>query len=356
MAKRDYYEVLGLGKSASVDEIKRAYRKKAVELHPDKGGDAEKFKEVSEAYEVLKNPDKRQQYDQFGHGFSGAQFGGAQGFGGAGIDLDLDLGDIFSTFFGGGAPTRTRRETRARDIEVAISIDFKDAVFGTTQKLTLKLKDVCDRCKGSRAEPGAKLEACQTCGGSGRVVRTQNTILGSIQQTAVCARCDGRGEVPEKICARCQGAGTIDTTRTINLKIPAGIADGATVRLTGQGEAVTGGHKGDLYVVVNVKSHPKFNRRGYDIASEQTIDMVDAVLGAEMEVDTIDGPVKMKVPPGTQAGQSFKLSNRGVPHGSRRGNHLVTLQVMIPKKLTTKQKELLQQFAKGGDKKAFWNR
>lgn len=365
MTKRDYYEVLGLGKSATAEEIKRAYRKKAVELHPDKGGDAEKFKEVNEAYETLKDPQKRSGYDQFGHaagGYGGGSpFGGAAGgfdFGGfgqgGGVEMDVDLGDIFGSFFGGGRGSA--RTSRGRDVAVDLSIDFKEAVFGTTKKINLNLEDTCKHCKGKRAEPGSKISPCHTCGGSGRVTRTQNTILGSIQHSTTCTDCQGRGEKPEKLCTECNGKGTVQTAQEINIKIPAGVNDGAAIKLAGKGEAVSSGEKGDLYIKLHVKAHAKFKRSGHDITSEQTIELVEAVLGSEIKVGTIDGEVKMKVPAGTQSGQSFKLAGHGVPYGSRRGSHIVTLEVHIPKKLNKKQKELLEEFAKASGKKGFWAR
>jgi molecular chaperone DnaJ len=367
MTKRDYYEVLGVSKSASADEIKKAFRKKAIEYHPDKGGDAEKFKEVNEAHEVLKDSDKRQRYDQFGHAGVGADPTGGAGFGGFGgfgqgqqfeVDLgDMGLGDLFSSFFGGGFGGQTRRETRARDIETEVVLDFEEAVFGTEKKIRLSLEQICSRCEGTRAEPGSKVKQCETCSGSGRVTRSQRTILGTIQSTQVCPTCQGEGEVPEKTCSQCRGRGVERVSKDIAVKIPAGIDDGATIRLRGMGEQTRKGSTGDLYVNIKVRPHKQFTREGDLILSEQSISMADAVLGTTIEVETVDGKVKMKVPAGTQSGTDFKLSGHGVHHirGGGRGAHIVRINVEIPRKLTTKQKQLLEEFAKEQGK-GFWSR
>ncbi len=359
MAKRDYYEILGINKSASADEIKKAFRRKAVEYHPDKqGGDEAKFKELNEAYEVLKDPSKKQRYDQFGHagvggGAGGNPFEGFGGFGGAqgqniNFDFgDLGLGDIFGSFFGNGHGGSSRpRQNRGRDVEARVEISFENAVFGTEVKLELDLEDTCAHCKGSTVEPGHELQTCDQCGGSGQVVTATRTIFGNIQQAMVCPKCAGSGKVPEKVCSVCQGKGTQAKKQTIDLKIPAGIDDGATIRLREHGEAVANGPKGDLYVNVRVKPHKKFTREGDLILSEEHLDMVAATLGTEIEVETVDGKVRMKVPAGTQSGSDFKLSGHGVPHlrGGTRGAHIVTLIVDTPTKLTKQQKELLEQF------------
>ncbi|HVS58687.1 MAG TPA: molecular chaperone DnaJ [Candidatus Saccharimonadales bacterium] len=352
-AKRDYYEILGVGKNASADEIKKAFRRAAIEHHPDRGGDEEKFKEINEAYEVLKDESKRKRYDQFGHAGVGADPGGGfGGFGGAqnvNFDFgDMGLGDIFNSFFGGGFGNgpRQQRQSRGRDVEARVDISFEDAVFGTEVELNLNLEDTCEHCKGKTVEPGYELKTCDTCGGSGQVVNVTRTIFGNIQQASVCPTCHGTGKVPEKICTVCKGKGTQLKTQKVGLKIPAGIDDGATIRLREHGEAVANGPKGDLYVNVRVKPHKKFTREGDLILSEEHIGMVEAALGTEIDVDTVDGKVRMKVPGGTQSGSDFKLSNHGVPHlkGSSRGAHIVTIVVDTPTKLTKKQKELLAEF------------
>lgn len=368
MAKRDYYEVLGVGNSASADEIKKAFRRKAIELHPDRGGDEEKFKELNEAYEVLKDPSKRQRYDQFGHagvGSSAASDGnpfngfGGSGFNGQNVNFDfgdLGLGDIFSSFFGGGGSNGGRqRQARGNDVETRIEISFEEAIFGTEVDLKLTLEDVCSHCKGTTAEPGYELKTCSTCGGSGQVVTATRTIFGNIQQASVCPTCKGTGKVPEKVCTVCHGKGTERRTQNIQLKVPAGIDDSATIRLREHGEAIANGPKGDLYVHVRVKAHKHFTREGDLILSEEHVNMVDAALGVEIDVDTVDGKVRMKVPAGTQSGTDFKLSGHGVPHvrSEVRGPHIVTIIVDTPTKLTKQQKELLEQFS-GGKKRGIF--
>lgn len=350
--KRDYYEVLGIAKDASADEIKKAFRRAAIEHHPDRGGDEAKFKEISEAYEVLKDADKRKRYDQFGHaGVGGNGFEGFGGFGQQGQNVnfdfgDLGLGDIFSSFFGGSSGGRTSRQARGRDVESRIDISFEQAVFGTEVELHLNIQDTCERCNGTTVEQGSKLKKCPECGGSGQVTNVMRTIFGNIQQASVCPSCHGSGEVPEKVCTVCRGKGTQAKSQHVNLKIPAGIDDGATIRLREHWEAIANGPKGDLYVNVRVKSHKKFTREGDLILSEEHVSMVEAALGAEIDVETVDGPVRMKVPAGTQSGSDFKLSGHGVPHikGDSRGAHIVTLFVDTPTKLTKQQKELLEQF------------
>ena len=354
MAQADYYDVLGVSKNASADEIKKAFRKAAVEHHPDRGGDEAKFKEINEAYEVLKDTDKRKRYDQFGHAgvggsSSGNPFGG--GFGGQSQNInfdfgDLGLGDIFSSFFGGGAQQGQRRQSRGRDVEAAVDINFEQAVFGTEVDLVLNLEDSCEHCKGTTVEPGYELKTCDRCQGSGQVVSVTRTVFGNIQQATICPKCHGSGKIPEKVCSVCHGKGTQSKRQTIQLKIPAGIDDGATIRLREHGEAIANGPKGDLYVNVRVKPHKKFTREGDLILSEEHVNMVDAALGTQIEVMTVDGPVQMKVPAGTQSGSDFKLSNHGVPHlkGNSRGAHIVTVVVDTPTKLSKQQQALLNEF------------
>lgn len=368
MAKRDYYEVLGVGKSASADEIKKAFRRLAIQYHPDKeGGDETKFKEANEAYEVLKDPSKRQRYDQFGHAGVGSSaasdgnpFAGGNPFGGGGQNVhfdfgDLGLGDIFENFFGGGQRAR-QQNRRGRDMEVRVEISFEDAVFGTEAPISLNLEDECEHCHGTTVEPGHELKTCDTCKGAGQVMNVTRTIFGNIQQASLCPTCRGTGKVPEKVCSVCKGKGTKAKTQKMTLKIPAGIDDGATIRLSGHGEAIANGPKGDLYVNVRVKPHKEFTREGDLILSSQHISMIDAALGTEIDVDTVDGPVRMKIPAGTQSGTDFKLSNHGVPHlrGSTRGAHIVTIVVDTPTKLTKRQKELLESFDDAGKKRGLF--
>lgn len=369
MTKRDYYEILGIQKNASADEIKKAFRKAAVKHHPDKeGGDEAKFKEATEAYEVLKDTQKRQRYDQFGHaGVGGASGGGAggnpfdgfQGFGGGGQSYEFNfgdgnLGDIFGSFFGGGQQ-QGQGPRRGRDVETSIDLSFEEAVFGTEKTINVQLEDECSHCSGSTVEPGFELKTCDTCKGSGQQTRVMNTIFGAIQQGVTCPTCRGNGKIPEKICTVCRGKGTERKKQAIKIKVPAGVDDGATMRLREHGEAIAQGVKGDLYVNLRVKSHKQFTREGDIILSEEHVGMVEAALGTEIEVGTVDGPVMMKIPAGTQSGTDFKLSNHGVPHlrGESRGPHIVSILVDTPTKLSKKQRELLDDFGKGIKKSVF---
>jgi molecular chaperone DnaJ len=370
MAKRDYYEILGVGKDASADEIKKAFRRLAIKYHPDKeGGNEEQFKEVNEAYEVLKDTSKRQRYDQFGHagvGGNGAGASGFNGFGGFGggaqemhFDFgDLGLGDIFGSFFGGGPRAETQRQRRGRDVETNVTITFEQAVFGTEVELHLNLEDTCAHCKGTTVEPGYELKDCDNCGGTGQVMHVMRTVFGNIQQATVCPKCHGRGKIPEKICSVCHGKGTQMKSQDITLKVPAGIDDGATIRLREHGEAVANGPKGDLYVNVRVKSHKHFTREGELILSEEHVSMVEAALGVEIGVDTVDGKVRMKVPAGTQSGTDFKLSSHGVPllRTNSRGAHIVTIIVDTPQDLSKEQQAVLEEFAALSGKKRFWKK
>ena len=356
MSKRDYYEVLGVGKDASADEIKKAFRRAAVQHHPDKeGGDEAKFKEINEAYDVLKDAQKRQRYDQFGHagvggasggGYSGGNpFEGFGGFQGQNVNFDFGegLGDIFGQFFGGGS--RSRAPQRGRDVEVNLQLTFEEAVFGLEHTLELDIEDECQHCKGTTVEPGHDMKTCPVCKGAGQQTRIMNTMFGAIQQSVTCENCDGRGKVPEKVCTVCGGKGTQRRKQSIKLKIPAGIDDGATIRLSGRGEAIGRGEKGDLYVNIRVKAHKHFTREGDIILSEEHVDMISAALGTEIDIETVDGMVRMKVPAGTQSGTDFKLSSHGVPHmnSDRRGPHIVTIVVDTPTKLSRRQKQLLEE-------------
>lgn len=368
MSKRDYYEVLGIAKGASDDEIKKAFRKKAIEFHPDKeGGDENKFKEVNEAYEVLKDERKRQRYDQFGHAGVGSSaasdspagnpFGG--GYGGQNVNFDfgdLGLGDIFGSFFGGGFGGQQQQSKRGRDVETHIDLTFEEAVFGKEHVLHVNLDDICEHCKGTTAEPGYELKTCDTCKGSGQVMRVTQTVFGNIQQATICNTCKGTGKVPEKECTVCHGRGTQRKSQDITIKIPAGIDDGATIRLREHGEAIANGPKGDMYVHIRVKPHKRFTREGDLILSEERVPMVDAALGTEIDIDTVDGPIRIKIPAGTQSGSDFKLSGHGVPHlrGNGRGAHIVTVIVETPTKLSKQQQEILRQFSNPSNKRGIF--
>ena len=363
--KRDYDEVLGVKKDASADEIKKAFRKLAMKYHPDrnpgdKGAEA-KFKEVNEAYEVLKDTDKRRRYDQFGHAGVGGSSGGGNpfsGFNGQDIHFDFggnfgDMGDIFSQFFGGGRST-TRRRSQGRDVEASITLTFEESIFGTEKMVVVNSDVTCDRCHGDGAEPGYAQKTCPTCHGSGQEVRTVNSLFGPIQQATTCNTCGGDGKVADKKCTKCGGRGVIRERQEIKLKVPAGVDEGSAIRLSGRGEAIKDGRPGDLYVMIHVRPHKKFTRDGDLILSEEHVSMIDAALGCELEVDTVDGPLVMKVPAGTQSGTDFRLSGHGAPRtrGESRGPHIVTIKVDTPTNLTRKQKDLLEQF-KGAGKRRF---
>ncbi len=355
--KRDYYDILSVSKTASAEEIKRAYRKLAKEHHPDKHGGADvKFKELGEAYETLKDPGKRSQYDQFGHA---DPFGGQSGSAGqAGYQDFSGFGDIFESFFrgatGGGGGQR-----KGRDMEVGVELTFQEAVFGTEKTIQIELQDVCSRCKGTTAEPGSKLATCKTCNGQGQLTQVQQTVLGAFRQSVVCSTCKGSGQTPEQVCVKCWGKGVEVRTKQLKVNIPAGVDHGATMRVSGEGEAAAGvgGGKGDLYVHIRVKSDRRFAREGQNIISGANIPMINAALGTEVPIETVDGKITLKIPAGTQSGKVFRLSGKGVPqlNGRGRGDHLVHVNVETPTKLTNRQKELLEAFGELGSKR-FWQK
>ncbi|MFH1565446.1 MAG: molecular chaperone DnaJ [bacterium] len=375
---KDYYKILDVEKGASQEEIKKAYRKKAHQHHPDKGGgDEAKFKELNEAYQVLGNEQKRKQYDQFGSAFSNMGGGGAgSGFsgwedfarqaqgGGFNINMnDFDLNDVFSNIFSGFAGQRRSgqgRRTRGADIESRMAIGFKEAIFGEEKEIFLNKKVVCSRCSGNGVEPGSKISTCDTCNGSGQVVRMQRTILGTIQTAATCPDCGGEGKKSEKKCSQCKGTGATKENKKIKFKIPAGINDGETIRLSGEGEAGTkGGATGDLYINFQVEKDPRFKREDSNISSILKISMVQATLGDKVEVETVDGKVNLAIPAGTQGGKVFILKGKGASSVRRtgRGDHFVEIKVQIPESLTKRQRELLEEFGKVDDvnkKKGFW--
>lgn len=353
---KDYYDILGVSKNASQDDIKTAFRKKAHEHHPDKGGDAEKFKEYNEAYQVLGNPEKRKQYDQFGSAFQngqagGANYGGFSGFqNGGGFNMDFeDLSEMFGGFgdifgFGGGSRNTGRRQTRGRDMELNLNLDFKEAIFGLEKEIKFSKNAACSHCHGQGHEPGAKVDTCPDCHGSGKVIRLQRTILGNIQTQAICPRCEGEGKIYSQLCAQCSGSGVRRESVNIKVKIPAGINNGESIRLSGQGEAgQKGAPAGDLYLRIKIAGDPQFIRDGYDIKTEEKISIKQAILGDKIDIETIYGSLKLKIPEGTQSGTVFKLKDKGVSklHGRGLGDHYVKIIVNIPSNLSRKQKSLL---------------
>ena len=368
---KDYYNLLGVAKSASKEEIKKAFREKAHVFHPDKkGGDEKKFKEINEAYQVLGNDEKRKQYDQFGTTFDQqGGFGGGMNWedimrsargGGTYSNMDFgdigDLGDILGDLFGGGfgfggSRSRARTQTRGRDLEINITLEFKEAVFGIKKTIELHKLNICEKCNGSGAEPGSKMIICKTCGGQGKVRKMQRTILGNIQTVAVCEECLGEGKIHEKKCSKCDGQGRIKEKKDIDIKIPAGVDEGTTLKMSGEGEAgLRGAKTGDLYIHLRVKPDLYFKRENDNIFTREEVNFSTAALGGEVEVKTIDGIVNLKILAGTQSNKIFILRGRGVPHFQHhgRGDHLVQIDVKIPSHLTKRQKELLEELGEEG--------
>lgn len=367
---KDLYETLGIGKSATDQDIKSAYRKLALKYHPDKHkGDKDseaKFKEINQAYEVLSDKKKRQQYDTFGStGGHGGFGGGPGGFSGNAGGFDFSgfsdgasgFADIFESFFGGGGGSRGRgrgrksASMRGNDIEANIRISFEDAVFGCEKELEISKADRCGHCQGNGAEPGSSIVTCKTCSGSGEIHSVRNTILGQMTTSHACNECNGEGRTPEKKCSVCHGSTRIRAKEHVKVKIPAGVDNGSTIRVSGKGEAgIKGGSSGDLYINLNVEASKRFVRSGTDIHSEIEIPLVQAVLGGEMEVETLDGKETIRIPAGTQDGKVFKLSERGVTTigTASRGNHLIKVSIKIPDKLSKREKELYLELAKEG--------
>lgn len=348
MSKRDYYEVLGVSKSATKEEIKKAYRKLSKKYHPDinKEADAaEKFKEIKEAYEVLSDDQKKAHYDQFGHtdpnqgfgGFGGADFGGGFGF-----------EDIFSSIFGGGRRRDPNAPRQGADLQYTMTLSFEEAVFGKETTIDIPREETCDTCHGSGAKPGSKVETCSHCQGAGQVSVEQNTPFGRIVNRRACHHCNGKGKIVREKCGTCHGAGRINKNKKINLKIPAGVDDGQQLRVSGQGEpGFNGGPAGDLYVVFHVRPHEFFERDGDDIYCEMPLTFAQAALGDEIEVPTLHGKVKLKIPAGTQTGTKFRLKAKGVPNvrGYGQGDQHIIVRIITPTKLSDKQKQLLREFA-----------
>jgi molecular chaperone DnaJ len=367
----NYYDTLGVSKSASADEIKRAYRKKAHEFHPDKGaGNEGKFKEINEAYQVLSDSQKKQQYDTYGQTFSGGagpgsawdrgdnpfggfDFGGFSGgagspFGGGAGGVEFDLGDIFGDMVGGRRQQQAGR-SRGIDLEMGLTINFEEAVFGAEKTVTLEKRDACKTCGGSGAQPGTKISTCPKCHGQGQIRQQRQTIFGTVASSATCDRCEGTGKVPEMPCKTCSGAGSFRQQKTLQIKIPAGIDDGQKIRVAGEGEAgYRGSSAGDLYLSIRVKGNKEFVRDGFNLLKELPVSFTQASLGAKIIVKTLDGDIELKIPSGTQSGTVLKVKSKGIPNindPSRRGDLLITARVVTPAKLSKKEKELLKQLA-----------
>ena len=353
--KRDYYEVLGVGKNASESEIKSAYRKLAKKYHPDMNpGDKEaevKFKEASEAYAILSDADKRRQYDQFGHAAFEGGAGGAGGFDFSGMDMGDIFGDLFGDFFGGGRSRgRSNGPMKGQNIRTAVRINFKEACFGVEKEIDIVLKDECNSCHGSGAKAGTSPQTCSKCGGKGQVVFTQQSLFGVVRNVQSCPDCHGTGKIIKERCPDCNGSGYISKKKNIAVSIPAGIDNGQCVRIRDKGEpGINGGERGDLLVEVIVGNDPIFKRQDRDIYSSVSMTFAQAALGGDIRVKTIDGEVIYNIKPGTQTDTRVRLRGKGVPslrNKSVRGDHYVTLVVQVPTKMNNEQKDLLKEFDK----------
>ena len=357
MSKRDYYEVLGIKKEASADEIKKAFRKAAVQYHPDKeGGDEAKFKEASEAYEVLKDPTKRQRYDQFGHAgvgggaAGGNPFDGFQGFNGQSMHFDfgdMGLGDIFGSFFGGGQQRRS--DDMGRDVQTDLTLTFEEAVFGAKKVVRVSHNAACKHCSGTGGEPGTDTQTCATCKGAGRTQEVRRSIFGAMQTMVECSTCHGRGSIPKTPCKTCSGKGTKHLTDEITVTVPAGVEEGTTLRLSGMGDALAGGQAGDLYIRIKVRPHPVFRREESNLTMDFPIKLTTALLGADLSIKTLDGDINLKIPEGIRHGEVLRVRGKGVPNDrGKRGDLLVTVLVEMPKKISKNTRALIEELKKEG--------
>jgi molecular chaperone DnaJ len=361
MAK-DYYNVLGVDKKATKDDIKKAFRKLAHKYHPDKGGtDESKFKEITEAYSVLSDDKKRREYDTYGQAFAGGApqggpqgnpFGGfdfsgfQQGFGNGG--MEFDFGDIFGDVFGGSRGGRSQTP-RGRDISIDLEISFKEAVFGTTRNVLIAKVSTCSLCRGSGAKPGTEMETCTTCNGSGRVHEMRNSILGQFSSVRVCATCGGSGKIPKEKCPECKGAGVHRKQEEIKINIPAGIDNGEMIRLSGQGEAVKTGIAGDLYVKIHMKPHQLFRREGSNLVMDLPVKLTDALLGTVASIETLEGKtLEVKIPPMKRAEELLRVAGKGIPVQGGRGDLIIRLEVALPHKLSSKAKETVEKLKNEG--------
>ena len=360
---KDYYNILGINKDASKDEIKKAFYKLAHKYHPDKKeGNESKFKEVNEAYQVLSDDSKRSKYDQFGSSFEnmGQNYGSQRQSGFEGFDFsgfqngsaDFDFGnlnDIFSDFFTGGMGGNRTQTRRGRDISTEIQISFSESIFGTNRKILITKTSNCSVCGGSGAKPNTKMETCKYCNGQGKIREAKRTILGTISSTKICEECLGSGEVPKEKCENCKGKGVLRKEEEISINIPAGMRDGEMIRMTGGGEAITKGIAGDLYTKINIASHAVFKREGNDLVMNLDLKLSDALLGTEYPIQTLDGQISVKIPEGVSINEILRVKGKGVPISkTKRGDLLIKLKIKLPNKLSHKSRELLEQLKKEG--------
>jgi molecular chaperone DnaJ len=351
---KDYYTILGLQKGASKDEVKKAFRKKASEYHPDKKtGNEEKYKEVTEAYAVLGDQKKKAEYDTYGQSFSGGGAGGGQGFGGfdfsgfqqGGGGVEFDINDIFQNFgFGGGG----QQSPRGRDVSVDINLQFSESIFGVTRKLLITKNNTCDTCDGSGAKKGTEMDSCSTCGGQGKVRENRNSIMGSFTTVRECSTCHGTGKVPKEKCGTCAGVGVRRSEEEISIKVPAGIQNGEVIRMTGRGEAVPNGQPGDLYIKVHVEAHKTIKREGSTLTTQLPVKLTDALLGGSYTVVTLDGDTEIKIPAGIAHGELLRIKGKGVPTDHGRGDFMVKISIETPKKLSRKAKKLVEELREEG--------
>lgn len=355
MAKRDYYEVLGIQKGATDSEIKKAYRKLAKQYHPDTNPDNKeaeaKFKEATEAYEILSDEEKRSAYDRYGHSAFDQMGGGAGGFNGGGFDFDMDdiFGSVFGDMFGGGGGRRRPRGPMpGADIKQTIQLDFSEAAFGVEKEIQINTSETCKTCNGTKSKPGSSATTCTKCGGTGQVRVTQRTILGAMQTVQTCDTCHGDGKIVKDPCNTCHGQGKVRVSKKITVTIPAGIDHGQTLRISGKGEVgEVGAPNGDLLITIYIKAHEIFERRGNDVYMKMPITFSQAALGAEVSIPTLDGNVKFNIPEGTQTATVFRLQGKGIPNirnTKRRGDQYVEVNIEVPKNLTAKQKNILKEF------------
>lgn len=355
MAIKDYYQILGIPRNASKEEIKKAYRRLALKYHPDKsGGNEERFKEINEAYHVLMDEQKRAEYDRYGRVFVG-DMGGMGGFDFSDFSERMadfesfDLGDIFGDIFGFSAGTRKTRPKRGRDISIDLEISFEEAVFGTERKVILTKLGVCDKCRGKGGEEEAGFKTCSVCQGRGKVHETRRSFFGTISSLVECSECHGRGRIPEKKCSSCRGEGVLSKREEVNIKIPGGIEDGQMIKLSGEGEATAYGIPGDLYVKIHVQPHSVFQGSGSNLLMNLEIRLSDALLGGEKEIKTLDGIIKVKIPAGIDSGEILRVRGRGIPREGRgRGDLLIKIIIKIPKRLSGHAKKIIEDLRKEG--------